>query len=133
MPAPEQVQAAVDADGAAYAARDREAFLALFSTDAVQIDPVPAPANVGHEAIGAFFDNAMGMAPDLALTVDRTIVCGDQAAGGLREVGRIVNRCSHQPRTILEPARNYPLATGYALRLTVRQPPRLAMLDAVHG
>ena len=80
MPTPIQVQAAVDAYGAAYAARDRAVFLALFSIDAVQIDPVPAPANVGHEAIGGFFDNAMGMAPDLALTVDRTIICGDQAA-----------------------------------------------------
>ena len=80
MPTPIQVQAAVDAYAAAYAVRDRTVFLALFSTDAVQIDPVPAPANVGHEAIGGFFDNAMGMAPDLALTVDRTIICGDQAA-----------------------------------------------------
>ena len=80
MPTSEQVQAAVTNYGTAYASRDRAAFLALFTTDAVQIDPVPAPANVGHDAIGVFFDNAMNMAPDLALTVERTIVCADQAA-----------------------------------------------------
>jgi steroid Delta-isomerase len=80
MPTTEQVQAAVNAYGAAYASRDRATFLALFSADAVQVDPKPAPANVGHEAIGGFFDNAMNMAPDLTLFVDRTIVCGDQAA-----------------------------------------------------
>lgn len=80
MPTPDQIRTAVDAYGAAYVSRDRAAFLALFTEDAVQIDPVPAPANVGHDAIGGFFDNAMNMAPDLTLFVDRTIVCGDQAA-----------------------------------------------------
>jgi steroid Delta-isomerase len=80
MPTSEQVHAAVTAYGAAYAARDRVAFLALFSADAVQVDPYPAPANVGHEAIGVFFDNAMNMGPDLHLNVERTIVCGDVAA-----------------------------------------------------
>ena len=80
MPTVEQIRTAVDSYGSAYAIRDRAAFLALFSPDAVQIDPVPAAANIGHEAIGTFFDNAMNMAPDLTLFVDRTIVCGDQAA-----------------------------------------------------
>ena len=80
MPTAEQIRTAVDSYGSAYANRDRAAFLTLFSPDAVQIDPVPAPANIGHEAIGTFFDNAMNMAPDLTLFVDRTIVCGDQAA-----------------------------------------------------
>jgi steroid Delta-isomerase len=80
MPTSEQVLAAVAAYGAAYAARDRAAFLAAFSPDAVQVDPYPAPANIGHEAIGGFFDNAMNMGPDLTLNVERTIVCGDTAA-----------------------------------------------------
>jgi steroid Delta-isomerase len=80
MPTSEQVHAAVNAYGAAYAARDRAGFLAAFSPDAVQVDPYPAPANVGHEAIGGFFDNAMNMGPDLTLNVERTIVCGDTAA-----------------------------------------------------
>jgi steroid Delta-isomerase len=80
MPTSEQVNAAVSGYGAAYAARDRVAFLALFSADAVQVDPYPAPANVGHEAIGVFFDNAMNMGPELHLNVERTIVCGDVAA-----------------------------------------------------
>jgi steroid Delta-isomerase len=80
MPTSEQVHAAVAAYGAAYASRDRAAFLAAFSPDAVQVDPYPAPANVGHEAIGGFFDNAMNMGPDLTLNVERTIVCGDIAA-----------------------------------------------------
>ena len=56
MPTSAQSQSAIDGYGAAYAARDRAAFLAVFAADAVQVDPVPAPANVGHEAIGTFFD-----------------------------------------------------------------------------
>jgi ketosteroid isomerase-like protein len=80
MPTPEQVTAAVTNYELAYRTRDRAVFLALFSSDAVQIDPVPAPPNVGHEAIGVFFDNAMNMAPDLTLFVDRTIVCANEAA-----------------------------------------------------
>ena len=80
MPTSEQVHAAVTAYGAAYAARDRGAFLAAFSVDAEQVDPYPAPANVGHEAIRAIFDNAMNMGPDLILNVERNIVCGDTAA-----------------------------------------------------
>lgn len=80
MPTSEQVHAAVNGYGSAYAARNKEAFLLLFATDAVQVDPYPAPANVGREAIGAFFDNAMNMGPDLTLNVERTIVCGDTAA-----------------------------------------------------
>lgn len=80
MPTAEQIRTAVDSYGSSYASRDRAAFLALFSSDAVQIDPVSAPANIGHEAIGTFFDKVMNMAPDLTLFVDRTIVCGDQAA-----------------------------------------------------
>lgn len=87
MPTVDQVKAAVDAYGAAYANRDRAGFLALFTADAVQVDPVPAPANVGHDAIGAFFDNAMKMAPDITLFVDRTIVCGDNAAVDFRVEG----------------------------------------------
>jgi steroid Delta-isomerase len=80
MPTAEQVHAAVNAYGASFAARDRNAFLACFAADAVQVDPMPAPANVGHDAIGGFYDNAMNMAPDITLFVDRTIVCAEQAA-----------------------------------------------------
>ena len=87
MPTAEQIKSAVDAYGAAYALRDRAGFLAVFAADAIQIDPVPAPANVGHEAIGAFFDNAMKMAPDITLFIDRTIVCGANAAVDFRIEG----------------------------------------------
>ena len=84
MPSVDQITAAVTAYGAAFAARDRDAFLACFSADAVQVDPKPAPANVGHEAIGAFYDGAMNMAPDISLYVDRIIVCAEQAAVDFR-------------------------------------------------
>ena len=80
MPTSEQIHAAVQSYGAAYATRDRAAFVALFTADATQVDPVPSPANVGRDAIGGFFDGAMNMADDLTLFVDRTIVCGNQAA-----------------------------------------------------
>ena len=37
-------------------ARDRQRWVELFTDDANQEDPVGDPVNVGHEAIGAFFD-----------------------------------------------------------------------------
>ena len=80
MPTPEQVQAAIRSYVDSFGNNDKDAFVAAFATDAVQIDPYPSPANVGHEAIAGFWDNAHTMAETFEFLVKDTIVCGDRAA-----------------------------------------------------
>ncbi|MGH9301618.1 MAG: nuclear transport factor 2 family protein [Acidimicrobiales bacterium] len=80
MPTPEEVRAAINAYVKAFDAQDKAAFLDVFTDDARQIDPAPGPANVGKEAIGAFWDNAAQMAESFKFNVHNIIVCGDEAA-----------------------------------------------------
>jgi steroid delta-isomerase len=50
------VKALLDRYCEAMSAKDREKWLDCFADDAVQEDPVGATPNIGHAAIGAFFD-----------------------------------------------------------------------------
>jgi steroid Delta-isomerase len=72
---------------AAVESRDREAWLALFSDDAVVEDPIgPSmfdPEGTGHqgpEAIAAFYDNVIAANESIAFTIRQSILCGDEAA-----------------------------------------------------
>jgi ketosteroid isomerase-like protein len=72
---------------AAASAGDRDAWLALFATDAVVEDPVgPSPLDPdgqGHrglEAITAFYDMVIGQAEKLHFEIERTYLCGDELA-----------------------------------------------------
>src|SRR5690242_21770892 len=49
----------IRAYAACWAARDREAWLRTFATDATQEDPVGAPVRRGHRGIGEFWDREM--------------------------------------------------------------------------
>ncbi|HEX6310702.1 MAG TPA: nuclear transport factor 2 family protein [Acidimicrobiia bacterium] len=80
MPTPEQVRATVDAYVDAYRRNSREAALATFAPDAVWHDPVGQPPHVGHEGIGAFWDQAHAMADKIVLEPTDIIVCGNEAA-----------------------------------------------------
>jgi steroid delta-isomerase len=80
MPTPEQVRAVVDAYVDGYRRADRDAVLALFRDDAVWHDPVGAPPHVGHDGIGAFWDEAHAMAERIELVPSDVTVCGDEAA-----------------------------------------------------
>jgi steroid delta-isomerase len=80
MPTPEQVRAAVDAYVDSYRQNDRAAALATFAPDAVWHDPVGQPPHVGHEGIGAFWDQAHAMADKIVLEPSEIIVCGNEAA-----------------------------------------------------
>jgi steroid delta-isomerase len=59
---------------------DKQAVLALFAPDAVWHDPVGAPPHVGHDGVGAFFDQARTMADRLEMRIRDVIVCGSEAA-----------------------------------------------------
>jgi steroid delta-isomerase len=63
----------------AESAKDRDTWLSLFAADATHEDPVGAPVNRGHDAIGAFFDaSAAKMDLDLHTTAPPVVV-GDEA------------------------------------------------------
>jgi steroid delta-isomerase len=79
MTTPEHVRDVVDRYCKAQADQDREAWLALFTPDATHEDPVGAPANRGHDALGAFFD-ATAAKMDIALEPTApAIVAGNEA------------------------------------------------------
>jgi len=80
MPTPDQVRTAVDGYAAAYNSDDRDAFLALWSDDAVVEDPVGTPPHVGREAIGAFWDGVHQLSEQIRLTRIRVHLVGSEAA-----------------------------------------------------
>lgn len=80
MPTPEQLRAVVDAYVDAYKRDDRQGCIDLFRPDAVWHDPVGEPPHVGHEGIGAFWDQARALADSIVLEPHDVIVCGSSAA-----------------------------------------------------
>jgi steroid Delta-isomerase len=72
---------------AAVEAGDRQAWLDLFTEDAVVQDPVgPSPfdpVGEGHrgiEAIAAFYDNVIAANESVNFTIHQSFLCGDEAA-----------------------------------------------------
>ena len=80
MPTPAQVSAAVDTYVQALASRDRDAWLAAFSADAVLVDPVPSAPVSGGDGLGRFFDGLMAMADRVTVRPRQVLVCGAEAA-----------------------------------------------------
>ena len=77
---PEQIRTTIDQYFARLGAGDRTGWIALFTEDARQEDPVGSPENVGHEAIGGFFDNITGLlGPPQATLQQEPIIVGDEA------------------------------------------------------
>jgi steroid delta-isomerase len=84
MTTPEHVRDVVDRYCKTEADKDRDAWLALFAPDATQEDPVGAPVNRGHDALGAFFD-ATAAKMDIALSPTApAIVAGNEAIAFLQ-------------------------------------------------
>ncbi len=72
---------------AAVEAKDREAWLALFSEDAVVEDPIgPSPfdpegrGHRGPEAIAAFYDSVVAANESIRFDIRQSFLCGDEAA-----------------------------------------------------
>lgn len=62
-------------------AKDRDAWLSVFTPDATHEDPVGAPPNRGYEAMGAFFDAGAGqMDLDLHTTAPPIVVANEALA-----------------------------------------------------
>ncbi len=62
MPTPDEVRAVVENYVKLGNSNDKDATIALFRPDAIWFDPVGAPPHVGHEGIGAFWDQSRSMA-----------------------------------------------------------------------
>jgi steroid Delta-isomerase len=77
---PEEVRKGVDAYVDSYRRNDKQACIDLFATDAVWHDPVGEPPHVGHEGVGAFWDQARALAKSIELVPSDVIVCANQAA-----------------------------------------------------
>ena len=80
MTGPEDVRRVVDAYVDAYRKNDKQACVALFAADAVWHDPVGEPPHVGHEGVGAFWDQARVLAKSIELVPSDVIACANQAA-----------------------------------------------------
>ncbi|MDI6099459.1 nuclear transport factor 2 family protein [Actinoplanes sp. NEAU-A12] len=72
---------------AAAGANDREAWLGLFTPDAIVQDPVgPSPldpAGAGHRgaaAIAVFYDTVIAQVDSLRFEIERSYLCGDEVA-----------------------------------------------------
>ena len=80
MTSPEEVRKVVDAYVDSYRRNDKQACIDLFAADAVWHDPVGEPPHVGHEGVGAFWDQARALAKSIELVPSDVIVCANQAA-----------------------------------------------------
>jgi uncharacterized protein (TIGR02246 family) len=58
MPTTAQLRATMERYGATVSSKDADAYAALFTPDAVQIDPYPSAPNVGRDAIQAFIQRS---------------------------------------------------------------------------
>jgi steroid delta-isomerase len=72
---------------AAVAAKDRDAWLSLFASDAVVQDPIgPSPLDplgAGHRGLGAiaaFYDNVIAPPERITFEIERSYQCGDEVA-----------------------------------------------------
>lgn len=80
MATPDELRALVDRYCAAVTARDAAAIAALFAEDAVQRDPVSAPANVGRDAIRTFFQAAVDASAATTFQALAVHTAGDHVA-----------------------------------------------------
>jgi steroid delta-isomerase len=78
MANPEQVRSVIDAYVDGYRRNDKHAVIDLFAPHAVWHDPVGAPPHVGHEGIGAFWDQTHEMAESIVLQPRFVVVAGDE-------------------------------------------------------
>src|ERR1700752_2446460 len=74
------IETTIRAYAAAWAARDREAWLRTFAADATQEDPVGDPVRRGHREIGGFWDRAMACYTSIEIVPREIFVVGREAA-----------------------------------------------------
>jgi uncharacterized protein (TIGR02246 family) len=80
MPTTAVLRETVTRYAATVTARDADAYAALFTTDAVQVDPYPTPPNVGRDAIRDFMTRSIEASETMAFAVNEVHAVADKAA-----------------------------------------------------
>ena len=80
MPTTTDLRAALDRYAATVAGKDADAYAALFTPDAVQVDPYPTPPNVGREAIRDFMKRSFDACESMTFEVEACHPVADKAA-----------------------------------------------------
>ena len=80
MNGPEDLRLRIEAYVDAINSRDPEGIAALFTPDAVQADPASQPANVGREAIAAFFEGSIAASDSWTFRAKTVHTCAANVA-----------------------------------------------------
>jgi len=80
MPTTAQLREAMARYAATTSSKDADAYAALFTPDAVQVDPYPTPPNVGRDAIRAFIERSYAACETMTFEVLDVHPVGDTAA-----------------------------------------------------
>jgi steroid Delta-isomerase len=80
MPTPTQLRETMARYAATVTSKDADAYVALFTPDAVQIDPYPSPPNVGHDAIRDFIQRSFDGCETMRFEVVEVHPVADKAA-----------------------------------------------------
>jgi steroid delta-isomerase len=98
MATKEEVRALLERYAAAMMQRDRDAWVGCFAEDATQEDPIGTPPNVGHEAIGRFFD---GQTIPVTMTLDGDpLVLGNEVLAFFSVTAEIDGTTMANPRVV---------------------------------
>jgi len=80
MPTAAQLRETMARYAAAVGTKDAGAYAALFTPDAVQVDPYPTPPNVGRDAIRAFIERSFDACETMTFEVTELHPVADTAA-----------------------------------------------------
>ncbi len=80
MPTTTQLREVMERYAAAASSHDADAYAALFSEDAVQVDPYPTAPNVGRAAIRTFISNSFAACESMCFEVLEVHPAGDRVA-----------------------------------------------------
>ncbi len=80
VPTPETLRATVERYAATVGERRAEAYAALFTADAVQVDPYPTAPNVGRDAIRDFMQRSIDGSETMLFEVNEVHPVADKAA-----------------------------------------------------
>ena len=80
MPTTDQLREVTQRYAAVASSKDADAYAALFTPDAVQIDPYPTAPNVGRDAIRAFIQRSFDACETMTFAVTELHPVADKAA-----------------------------------------------------
>ncbi|HXY27749.1 MAG TPA: nuclear transport factor 2 family protein, partial [Acidimicrobiales bacterium] len=80
MPTATQLRQAIEGYAATVSSKDADAYAALFTPDALQVDPYPSPPNVGRDAIRDFIGRSYEACETFRFEVGEVHPVADRAA-----------------------------------------------------